>query len=150
MKNKKYVTYVKKEGFEMMIKTKKKVRDHYHHTGKFRGAAHSECKLWYNAPKEIPIIIHNAGYDTHFIINELLIEFNGEINCIGDNMENYMNFSVPIKREIINNNGDKKTITHKLKFIDSYRFMQSSILITHLEFLKVENVDHAKKEQKFI
>ena len=65
-------------------------------------------------------------------------------------MENYMNFSVPIKREIINNNGDKKTITHRLKFIDSYRFMQSSILITHLEFLKVENVDHAKKEQKLI
>ena len=43
MKNKKYVIYVKKGGFEMMTKTKKKVRDHYHHTRKFRGAAHSEC-----------------------------------------------------------------------------------------------------------
>ena len=61
-------------------------------------------------------------------------------------MENYITFSVPIKREVINNNGDKKT-THKLKFIDKYRFMQSSLLITHLEFLKVENVDHAKKEK---
>ena len=65
-------------------------------------------------------------------------------------MENYVTFSVPIKKEVINNNGDKKTITHKLKFIDSYRFMQSSLLITNLKFLKVENVDHAKKEQKLI
>ena len=44
----------------------------------------------------------------------------------------------------------KKTITRKLKFIDSYRFMQSLLLVTHLKFLKVENVDHAKKEQKLI
>ena len=29
--------------------------------------------------------------------------------------------------KIINDNGDKKTITHKLQFIDSYRFMQSSL-----------------------
>ena len=42
-------------------------------------------------------------------------------------MENYITFSVPIKREVINNNGDKKTITHKLQFSDSYRFMQSSL-----------------------
>ena len=98
-------------------KNKKKVRDHYHHTGKFRGAAHSECNLRYNASKEIPIIIHNAGYDTHFIINQLAIEFNGEINCIGDNMENYITFSVPIKREVINNNGDKKQLHTNLNLL---------------------------------
>ena len=39
-------------------------------------------------------------------------------------MENYITFSVPIKKEL--NNG--KTVTYKLKFIDSYRFMQSSLL----------------------
>ena len=36
-------------------------------------------------------------------------------------------FSVPIKKKVINNNFDKKTITYKLKFIDSYRFMQNSL-----------------------
>ena len=36
-------------------------------------------------------------------------------------------FSVPIKKEVINNNGDKKTITYKLKFIDSFRFMSNSL-----------------------
>ena len=102
---------------------KKKVKDHCHYTGKLRGAAHSKCNLDYKVQKEIPVINHNGKYDTHFIINQIAIEFNGEINCIGDNMENYITFSVPIKKEL--NNG--KTVTYKLKFIDSYRFMQSSL-----------------------
>ena len=100
-------------------KNKRKVKDHCHYTGKFRGAAHSKCNLNYKVPKDISIIIHNASYDTHFIITQLAEEFKGELNCIGDNMEKYITFSVPIKIEVINNNGDKKTITYKL--IDSYR-----------------------------
>ena len=42
-------------------------------------------------------------------------------------MEKYITFSVPIKKEVINNNGDKKAITYKLKFIDSFRFMSTSL-----------------------
>ena len=106
---------------------RKKVKDHCHNTGKFRGLAQSICNLEYKVPKEIPIIIHNATYDTHFIMNQLAIEFKGELNYIGDNMEKYIPFSVPIKKQVINNNGDKRTITCKLKFIDSYRFMQNSL-----------------------
>ena len=53
-------------------KNKKKVKDHCHYTGKFRGAAHSIFNLRYKVPDNIPtIIIHNAIYDTHFIINQL-------------------------------------------------------------------------------
>ena len=100
---------------------RKKVKDHCHYTGKFRGAAHSKCNLNYKVQKEIPIIIHNATYDTHFIINQLAIEFKGELNCIGDNMEKYITFSVPIKKECKNG----KIITYKLKFIDSSRFVLS-------------------------
>ena len=74
-----------------------KVKDHCHYTGKFRGAAHSECNLKHQVPKNIPIVIHNAGYDTHFIINQLAEEFKGEFECIGENMEKYITFSVPIK-----------------------------------------------------
>ena len=40
-------------------------------------------------------------------------------------MEKYITFPVLIKEEVINNNGDEKTITYKLKFIDS--FMSSSL-----------------------
>ena len=38
-------------------------------------------------------------------------------------MEKYITFSVPIKKECDNN----KTITYKLKFIDSCRFMPTSL-----------------------
>ena len=46
----------------------RKVKDHCHYNRKFRGAAHSYCNLRYKVPKNIPTVIHNAGYDTHFII----------------------------------------------------------------------------------
>ena len=72
---------------------RKKVKDHCHYTGKFRGAAHSKCNLNYKVPKDIPIIIYNTSYDTLFIINQLAEKFKGELNCIGDNMEKYNFFS---------------------------------------------------------
>ena len=57
------------------FKLYKKLRDHCHFTGKFRGAAHSICNLHYKIPKEIPVKIHNGSkYDYHFIIKELAEE----------------------------------------------------------------------------
>ena len=58
------------------FKKYRKVRDHWHYTGKFRGAAHSICNLRYKAQREIPIVIHNRSiYDYHLIIKELAEEF---------------------------------------------------------------------------
>ena len=57
---------------------RKKVKDHCHYTGEFRGPAHSICNLNYKVQKEIPVIIHNATYDTHFIKNQLAIELKGK------------------------------------------------------------------------
>ena len=111
IKNKRHVIY------------KTKVKDNCHYTGKFRGAAHSKYNLNYKVHKDIPIIVHNASYDTNFIINQLAEEFKGELNCIGDNMEKYITFSAPIKKEC--NNG--KTTTHKQKLIDSFRIMSTSL-----------------------
>ena len=42
---------------------------------------------------------------------------------MGENSEKYITFSVPIKKELHNG----KTITYKIKFIDSFRFMSSSL-----------------------
>ena len=36
----------------------------------------------------------------------------------------YFTFSVPIKKEVANDDNSKKKEKQKLKFIDSYRFMQ--------------------------
>ena len=117
--NEQEICYICKEKFCMDKDDKdyinrKKVKDHCHYTGKFRGAAHSKCNLSYKVQKEIPVIIRNASYDTHFILNRLAIECKGELNCIGDNMEKCITFSVPIKKECDNN----KAVTYKLKFID--------------------------------
>ena len=108
--NKQEICYICKEKFCVDKDYKdyinrKKVEDHCHYTGKFRGPAYSKCNLNYKVQEEIPVIIHNASYDIHFIINQLAIEFKGELNYIGDNMEKYITFSVPIKKEV--NDGKK-------------------------------------------
>ena len=121
MKSKKYVIYAKKSF--VMIKTKKKVRDHCHYTRKFRGAPHSECNLRYKVPKEISVVFHNGStYDDHFIIKQLAEEFEGEFKGLGENTEKYITFFAPLKKE-----NSKIIITYKLKFIDSYRFIPTSL-----------------------
>ena len=98
MKTKKYSIYAKKSF--AMTKTRKKVRDHCHYTGKFRGAARSECNLRYEVPKEIPVVLHNGStYDYHFIIKQLAEKFEGEFECLGENIEKYITFPVPLKKE---------------------------------------------------
>ena len=75
----------------------------------------------YKIPKEIPVVFHNGStYDYHFIIKELVKEFDGNFECLGENTEKYITFSAPIKKKIENKNIE---ITYKIKFIDSYRFM---------------------------
>ena len=84
---------------EKIYINKKKVKDHCHYPEKCRGDAHSKCNLNYKVLKEIPIIIQTASYDTHFILEQSEKDFKSELNCIGDNMEKYITFSVPIKKE---------------------------------------------------
>ena len=79
----------------------------------------------YKVPKEIPVVFHNGStYDYHFIINELVKEFKGNFECLGEITEICITFSVPIKKKIENKDLE---ITYKIKFIDSYRFMSSSL-----------------------
>ena len=79
----------------------------------------------YKIPKEIPVVFHNGStYDYHFIIKELAKEFEGNFECLGENTEKYITFSVSIKKKIDNKDLE---ITYKIKFIDSYRFMSSSL-----------------------
>ena len=103
------------------FKIYQKVIDHCFYTGKFRGAAHSICNLKYNVPLEIPVKNDNgSAYDYHFIIKKLAEEFKGQFECLRENMEKYITFSIPIKKEHDND----KIITYKIKSIDSCRFIQ--------------------------
>ena len=86
-------------------------------------------------------MFHNGSiYDYHIIIKRLAREFKGYCEYT-ENTGKYITFSVPIKKE--NDNG--KTFTYKLKFIDSYRFMQDSLsnLVDNLS-----GIDNKKPEKK--
>ena len=75
----------------------RKVRDHCHYTGKYRGASHSSCNLRYRIPDYIPVVFHNlAGYDAHLFIKEL-VKHTIKIGVIAKNTENYISFSVKVE-----------------------------------------------------
>ena len=53
-------------------------------------------------------------------------KFKGEdFECLVENTEKYISFSVPIKKE--RNEDTDETITYKIKFIDSFKFMPTSL-----------------------
>ena len=104
----------------------KRVRDHCHATGKYRGSAHEGCNLNFTLTNKIPVVFHNLkGYDSHFIMQEIgnIVKKNAifdkegkkvyemSINVIPCNMEKYMAFM----------------LGQNLVFIDSFQFMSSSL-----------------------
>ena len=124
--NKRKICYICKQEFNNNDKKQQKVKDHCHYTGKYRGAAHNTCNLWYKVPQENPVVFHTCStYDYHFIIKELVKEFDGNFDCLGENTEKYKTFSVPLKKKIENKASIE--INYKIKFIDSCRFMSSSL-----------------------
>ena len=134
-KTQKYAKFVEKESKTITITktiTYWKVRDHFHYTAKYRGAAHSICNLKFNVPDEIPVVFHNgSNYDYHLIIKELAKEFEEKNEFLGENTEKYKTFSIPIEKEgtKTDKDGSKSvvTVSYKIKFIDSARFMASSL-----------------------
>ena len=102
---------ISKEHFEHKYtsdKNYRKVKDHCHYTGKYKSAVHSICNLKCNILKKISVFFRDGlNYNYHL-------------------------FSVPITKEVekIDKNGEEvtKTVYFKLQFIDSARFMASSLL----------------------
>ena len=108
-----------------------KVRDHCHLTGKFRGAAHKNCNLKYRVPKFFPVLFHNlSGYDSHLFIKKLKsAEDNGEkLKVIPCNEEKYISFSKEVIVDTFTNKEGKEVVVKReLRFLDSFRFMASSL-----------------------
>ena len=105
-----------------------KVRDHCHFTGRYRGAAHNSCNLKYKKPNFTPVVFHNlSGYDSHLFIKNLGFTA-GNIDCIPNNEERYISFTKNIEvGSYMNYKGETKPKYHKIRFIDSFEFMSTSL-----------------------
>ena len=109
-----------------------KVRDHCHYTGRCRGPTHMKCNLQYKIPPCIPIVFHNLlGYDAHLFMKELASITDGSIGHLGviaKNTEDYISFSIKVEVDkYIDKKGTVRLKEIELRFIDSFKFMSSSL-----------------------
>lgn len=87
------------------------VRDHCHVAGKFRSSAHSSCNLNFRLRERIPVFFHNLkGYDAHHSMNVIGKFKHKKINCIPQNHEKYISFSLG-----------------RLDFVDTFQFLSASL-----------------------
>ena len=105
------------------------VRDHCHYTGLYRGPAHRICNLRYKIPRCIPIVSDNLSeYDAHLIIRELGKKFDTcKIGVISENKEEYISFDTDVVIDTYEVGGEVKEKKIQLRFIDSIRFIVSSL-----------------------
>ena len=99
------------------------VRDHCHFTGKYRGPhsyEYNEYNRQFRKPKFTPIFFHNlSGYDSHLFIK--IGKTQSNTKCIPNNEEKYISFSKDIVVD------KEKRVMHELRFLDSCKFMASSL-----------------------
>ena len=114
--------------YKPFTQTNLKVRDHCHYTGLYRGPVHSLCNLRYKIPSYIPVVFHNlSGYDAHLFIRELGAH-TSEMGVIADNKEDYISFSIKVPVDsYIDKEGNEEDKLIELRFIDSFKFMSSSL-----------------------
>ena len=105
-----------------------KVRDHCHYSDLYRGAAHSSCNLRYKILSYIPVVFHNlAGYDAHLFIRELA-KHTTHMGVIAKNVEDYISFSIKVEVDkYVDKDGNEHPKEIELRFIDSFKFMSSSL-----------------------
>ena len=87
------------------------VRHHNHLTAEIIGAACNACNLRCRQAKFIPVLFHNLkNFDAHIICQNLGHFKNHKLQCIAQNTEQYISFSLG-----------------NLRFIDSLQFLPSSL-----------------------
>ena len=110
-----------------------KVKDHCHLTGKYRGPAHSKCSINITQDKcnFIPFSFHNfSNYDCHRFSKKLVDKKNDKVE-----------FKI-----IPKTNEEYISVTYGcIRFIDSYRFLSSS-LDTLVRTLVDKSPNNLKKE----
>ena len=128
-----------------------KIRDHCHFTGRYRGAAHNSCNLKYRKPNFTPVVFHNlSGYDSHLFMKNHGFSA-GNINCIPNNEERYISFTKRIQvGSYMSKKGENKPLYHQIRFIDSFKFMATSLdsLVNNLPKDAFNNVKRYYKGDK--
>ena len=83
----------------------------------------------------MPVVFHNlSGYDSHLLIKNLGFS-EGNIDCIPNNEERYISFTKRIQvGSYMSKKGETKPLIHQIRFIDSFKFMATSLdkLISNL------------------
>ena len=90
------------------------------------------------------MIFHNlSGYDSHLFIKNLG-KTQGQIDCIPNNEEKYISFSKSF-------NDKNKKFKYKNRFIDSFKFMSSSLdkLVNNLKPDKFKNLKQQFNDIEF-
>ena len=107
---------------------KDRVRDHCHLCGKIKGAAHEVCNLKYKISKFFPAVCHKlSGYYSHLLF-KIFGNSKEDISCIQNNGENYISFTKQvIVDKFVTEKEKKVNVKRELRFIDSLRFMASSL-----------------------
>ena len=114
--------------FKSFREGNRKVRDHCHYSGIYRGVAHSLCNLQYKIPSYIPVVFHNLSrYEAHMFIKELA-NCGSHMGIIAKNKEDYITFLISVEvNKYVDKNGEERPKEIELRFINSFKFMSSSL-----------------------
>ena len=107
-----------------------RVLDHCHASGKFLGFAHSKCNLKRRTVNYIPLLAHNLSYcDLHFVCKSRhLFPEDSKIQVIPITDEKYISLLIDLRvASYTDRRGVEKYIYDFLRFVDSFRFIASSL-----------------------
>ena len=115
------------------------------------------CNLKTNVPKKTSMaFLNGSNYNHNFIIKKLE-EFDGQFNCLGENTEKYITFTVPTEKEVIkvDKNGEKLKKKYHIDYnlliaLHLWQTLYQILLIIFLkEFIKLNaNTDKMIKNMK--
>ena len=110
---------------------RRKVRDHCHITGRFRGALCHVCNSRLRLSRRmLPVFFHNfKGYDSHLICKQAIGEMpDWHLSVIPVTHEKYMSLSVRVRvGEYVDRQGVRKSRFFRIVFLDSFQFLSSSL-----------------------
>ena len=107
-----------------------KVLDHCHYTNKFLGWVHNTCNINRKTTNFIPVVSRNlANYDLHCIIRALnKSNPHNVFSVIPSTEEKFISMTISVWiKTFYDESGKTRNVYENLRFIDSHKFMQSSL-----------------------